>query len=91
MSALLTIKEKSESLAEELADRDYKISVSELERAFSESLQALKLLDVRSTLYVESGLTMLSGKTAASRTFPSPMTQRITTWTCTASCRGNMS
>lgn len=48
-----------------LADRDYKISASELERAFSESLQTLKLLDVRSTLYAESGLSMLPGKTAA--------------------------
>ncbi len=49
-----------------LADRDYKISITELERAFSESLQTLKLLNIRSTLYVESSLSMLSGKTAAS-------------------------
>ena len=48
-----------------LADRDYKISVAELERAFSESLRALGLLNVRSALYVDSGLPMLSGKTAA--------------------------
>lgn len=49
-----------------LTDRDYKVSVSELERAFSESLQTLKLLNVRSTLYMDSELSMLSGKTAAS-------------------------
>lgn len=48
-----------------IADRDIKISATELERAFSESLETLKLLDVRSTLYVESGKTMLSGRTAA--------------------------
>lgn len=48
-----------------LTDRDYKIAVSELERAFSESLQTLKLLNVRSTLYTGNGLFMLSGKTAA--------------------------
>lgn len=48
-----------------LTDRDYKVAVSELERAFSESLQTLKLLNVRSTLYMDSGLSMLSGKTAA--------------------------
>ena len=48
-----------------LTDRDYKVAVSELERAFSESLQTLKLLSVRSTLYIDSGLSMLSGRTAA--------------------------
>ena len=48
-----------------LTDRDYKVAVSELERAFSESLQTLKLLNVRNTLYLDSGLSMLSGKTAA--------------------------
>ena len=48
-----------------LTDRDIKISVTELERAFAESLQTLKLLNVRSTLYVENGLSLLSGKTAA--------------------------
>ena len=48
-----------------LTDRDYKVAASELERAFSESLQTLKLLDVRSTLYIDGGLSMLSGKTAA--------------------------
>ena len=48
-----------------LSDRDYKVASSELERAFSESLRTLKLLYVRSTLYSDSGLPMLSGKTAA--------------------------
>ena len=48
-----------------LTDRDYKVSANELERAFSESLQTLKLLSVSGTLYVESGLPMLSGRTAA--------------------------
>lgn len=48
-----------------LADRDYKVAVSELERAVSESLQTLKLLHVRCTLYMESGNPMLSGRTAA--------------------------
>ena len=48
-----------------LTDRDYKVAASELERAFSESMQTLKLLNVRSTLYVESGLPMLVGRTAA--------------------------
>lgn len=48
-----------------LADRDYRVSVTELERAFNESLQTLKLLQVRSTLYVEPSLPMIPGKTAA--------------------------
>ena len=48
-----------------LADRDCKVAVSELERAFSESLQTLKLLNVRNTLYVDSELSALSGKNAA--------------------------
>ena len=48
-----------------LADRDYRVSITELERAFTESLQTLKLLQVRSTLYVEPGLSMIPGKTAA--------------------------
>ena len=47
-----------------LADRDYKISITELERAFSESLQTLKLLPACSSLYVECKLPMLAGKTA---------------------------
>ena len=49
-----------------LTDRDYKVAVSELERAFSESLQTLKLLNVRGTLYIDDGILMLSGKTAVS-------------------------
>lgn len=48
-----------------LADRDYRVSITELERAFNESLQTLKLLQVRSTLYVEPGLSMIPGKTVA--------------------------
>lgn len=48
-----------------LADRDFKLPVTELERAFSESLRTLGLLDVRSTLYVDVGISMLAGKTAA--------------------------
>lgn len=47
-----------------LTDRNYKISVAELERAFNESLDTLKLLEVRSSLYVDNSLSMLSGKTA---------------------------
>ena len=47
-----------------LADRDYKVSAGELERAFSESLQTLKLLNVRSTLYLDIGLSMLPGRVA---------------------------
>lgn len=48
-----------------LADRDIKVPVTEPERAFSESLQTLKLLNARSTLYVDGRLSMLSGKAAA--------------------------
>ena len=48
-----------------LADRDCKVAVGELERAFSESLQTLKLLNVRNTLYVDSELSMISDKNAA--------------------------
>lgn len=48
-----------------LTDRDYKIPAAELERAFNESLQTLKLLGVRSTLYVDDSLSMFSGKVAA--------------------------
>ena len=48
-----------------LTDRDYKIPVTELERAFNESLQTLRLLEVRSTLYVDREISVLSGKTAA--------------------------
>lgn len=48
-----------------LTDRDYKVAAGELERAFSESLETLKLLNIRSTLYMDSELSMFSGKTAA--------------------------
>ena len=37
-----------------LTDRDIKIAATELHRAFNESLQTLKLLGVRSSLYVDS-------------------------------------
>ena len=47
-----------------LTDRDIKIAASELHRAFNESLQMLKLLGVRSSLYVDESLSMLSSKTA---------------------------
>ena len=47
-----------------LTDRDYKIPVTELERAFNESLQTLKLLGVRNSLYVDNSVSMLPGKTA---------------------------
>lgn len=47
-----------------LTDRDIKIAATELHRAFNESLQTLKLLGVRSSLYVDESLSMLSGKTA---------------------------
>ena len=47
-----------------LTDRDYKIPVTELERAFNESLQTLKLLGVRSSLYADNSVSMLPGKTA---------------------------
>ncbi len=46
-----------------LTDRDIKIAASELKRAFKESLETLKLLGVRSVLYVEESLSMLSDKT----------------------------
>ena len=48
-----------------LTDRDYKVAITELERAFTESLQTLKLLNVYSTLFIDSSLSMLSGKAAA--------------------------
>ncbi len=47
-----------------LTDRDIKIAEPELHRAFNESLQTLKLLGVRSSLYVDESLSMLSSKTA---------------------------
>ena len=48
-----------------LTDREDQVAVSELEGAFSESLRTLRLLNVRSTLYVEGELSVLPGKTAA--------------------------
>ena len=47
-----------------LTDRDIKIAATELLRAFNESLQTLKLLGVRNSLYVDESLSMLSSKTA---------------------------
>lgn len=47
-----------------MTDRDIRLPSAELERALAESLRTLKLLDVSSTLYAESGLAMLPGKTA---------------------------
>ena len=48
-----------------LIDRDYKVSITELVRAFTESLQTLKLLNVCSAFFAENEPSMLSGKTAA--------------------------
>ncbi len=48
-----------------LADRGCKLPVTELERTFSESLQTLELLGVRSVLYMGEELSALSGETAA--------------------------
>ncbi len=48
-----------------LTDRDYKVAVTELIRAFTESLQTLTLLNVRSTFFADSGLSMLPGKSAS--------------------------
>lgn len=48
-----------------LTDRDYKVAITELTRAFAESLQTLKLLNVRSTFFADSELSMLPGKSAA--------------------------
>ena len=48
-----------------LTDRDYKVAITELVRAFTESLQTLKLLNVRSTFFADSELSMLPGKSAA--------------------------
>lgn len=39
-----------------LTDRDIRIAVTEIQRAFNESLQTLKLLGVHSSLYVDSSL-----------------------------------
>lgn len=48
-----------------LTDRDYNVAITELTRAFTESLQTLKLLNVRSTFFADSELSMLPGKSAA--------------------------
>ncbi len=48
-----------------MTDRDYKVAITELVRAFTESLQTLKLLNVRSTFFADSELSMLPGKSAA--------------------------
>lgn len=48
-----------------LTDRDYKVAITELTRAFTESLQTLKLLNVRSTFFADSEPSMLPGKSAA--------------------------
>lgn len=48
-----------------LTDHDYKVAITELTRAFTESLQTLKLLNVRSTFYADSELSMIPGKSAA--------------------------
>lgn len=49
-----------------LSDRERKIPTSELERAFSESLQMLKLLNIRGMLYIDDTLYEVQGNTAAS-------------------------
>lgn len=48
-----------------LTDREREIPTSELERAFSESLQMLKLLNIRGILYMEDTLYGIQGNTAA--------------------------
>ena len=48
-----------------LTDRDYKVAITELIGAFAESLQTLTLLNVRSTFFADSELSMLPGKSAA--------------------------
>lgn len=48
-----------------LADRDCSVAISELVGAFTESLQALKLLNVRTTFFADSRLSVLPGKSAA--------------------------
>lgn len=49
-----------------LADRERKISSGELEHAFSESIQILKLLDIRGILYMDDMLNEVQGSIAAS-------------------------
>lgn len=48
-----------------LADRDCSVSIVELVGAFTESLQALTLLNVRTTFFADSRLSVLPGKSAA--------------------------
>lgn len=48
-----------------LADRDCSVAIAELVGAFTESLQALKLLNVRTTFFADSRLSVLPGKSAA--------------------------
>lgn len=48
-----------------LADRDRSVAIAELVGAFTESLQALKLLNVRTTFFADSRLSVLPGKSAA--------------------------
>ena len=48
-----------------LADRDCSVAISELVGAFTESLQALTLLNVRTTFFAESRLCVLPGQSAA--------------------------
>lgn len=48
-----------------LTDRDYKVAITELIGAFAESLQTLTLLNVRSTFFADSELSMIPGKSAA--------------------------
>ena len=48
-----------------LADRDCSVAMAELVGAFAESLQALTLLNVRTTFFADSRLSVLPGKSAA--------------------------
>lgn len=48
-----------------LADRDCSVAIAELVGAFTESLQTLKLLNVRTTFFADSRLSVLPGKSAA--------------------------
>lgn len=48
-----------------LADRDCSVAIAELVGAFTESLQALKLLNVRTTFFADSRLSVIPGKSAA--------------------------
>lgn len=48
-----------------LADRDCNVAIAELVGAFTESLEALTLLNVRTTFFADSRLSVLPGKLAA--------------------------